>query len=108
MMSESHRIGAVCDDMVPAVWRFGEERTDTGRRMRSHSRTAWSPDRLSQRREFDVLYNPEWGAMTANSLIEQAWTWSLVRRVSGNGAAAGAPDPHNVLGVDTDLISPCP
>ncbi len=107
MMSESHRIGAVCGtDMVPAVWRFGE----------GYRHGAAYADRIRGTAtdvlivyhndvEFDRTFtDPEWGAMTAKSLIEQGVDVVFgCGGTTGNGAvAAAARSGKYVIGVDTD------
>lgn len=107
MMSQSHRIGAVCGtDMVPAVWRFGE----------GYRKGAAYADRIRGTAtdvlivyhndvEFELAFtDPEWGAMTAKSLIEQGADVVFgCGGMTGNGAVlAAARSGKYVIGVDTD------
>ena len=74
MMSESHKIGAVCGtDVVPPVWRFGEG---------YKAGAAYADGMNGTTTEVQVVYHsdvgfdktftdPEWGAQTAKSMMDQ-------------------------------------
>ena len=103
MMSESGQIGSVCGtDAVPPVWRFGE-----GYR----AGAAYIDPAV----EVTVVYHsdvgfdktftdPEWGAATANSMIDKGVdVISGAGRKTGNGAVTGAAQRGvYAIGVDTD------
>jgi basic membrane protein A len=103
MMSESGKIGSVCGtDAVPPVWRFGE----------GYKAGAAYIDPAVE--VFVVYHNdvgfdktfsdPEWGASTANSMIDQGADVIFgAGGKTGNGAvAAAAQRGVYALGVDTD------
>lgn len=103
MMSESGKIGSVLGtDAVPPVWRFGE-----GYR----AGAAYIDPEVEV---FVVYHNdvgfdktftdPEWGAATANSMIDQGADVIFgAGGKTGNGAVtAGAQRGVYVIGVDTD------
>jgi basic membrane protein A len=107
MMSETHKIGAVCGtDTVPPVWRYGE-----GYR----AGAAYADLRSGTRTEvyvvyhndvgFDLTFNdPTWGADTANALIDEGVDVIFgCGGETGNGAIIAAAQ-HDVyaIGVDTD------
>jgi basic membrane protein A len=103
MMSESGKIGSVCGtDAVPPVWRFGE----------GYKAGAAYIDPAVE--VFVVYHNdvgfdktftdPEWGAATANSMIDQGADAIFgAGGKTGNGAvAAAAQRGVYAIGVDTD------
>jgi len=103
MMSESGKIGSVCGtDAVPPVWRFGE----------GYKAGAAYIDPAVE--VFVVYHNdvgfdktfldPEWGAATANSMIDQGADVIFgAGGKTGNGAVTGAAQRGAyVIGVDTD------
>jgi basic membrane protein A len=103
MMTESGKIGSVCGtDAVPPVWRFGE-----GYR----AGAAYIDPEV----EVLVVYHndvgfdktftdPEWGATTANSMVDQGADVIFgAGGKTGNGAvAAAAQRDVYAIGVDTD------
>jgi basic membrane protein A len=103
MMSETGKIGAVCGtDAVPPVWRFGE-----GYR----AGAAYIDPAV----EVNVVYHsdvgfdktfvdPEWGAATANSMIDKGVdTVFGCGGKTGNGAVTAAAQAGKYgIGVDTD------
>ena len=103
MMSETGKIGAVCGtDAVPPVWRFGE-----GYR----AGAAYIDPAV----EVIVVYHsdvgfdktftdPEWGAATANSMIDKGVDAIFgCGGKTGNGAVtAAAQAGEYAIGVDTD------
>jgi len=105
MMSKNHVIGAVCGtDEIPAVWRFGE----------GYKAGAIYADELKDTTtEVFVVYHsdddkaftdPEWGAETAQSMMDQGADVIFgCGSVTGNGAiiAAAQADAY-VIGVDSD------
>jgi len=107
MMSESHAIGAVCGtDAVPPVWRFGE-----GYR----AGAAYADGMMGSTTEVFVVYHsdvgfdktftdPEWGAQTAQSMMDQGADAIFgCGGITGNGAiTAAAQAGAYAIGVDTD------
>jgi basic membrane protein A len=107
MMSKSHRIGAVCaSDQAPPVWRLGE----------GYKAGAGYADELNGINTdvfvvyhsdvgFDTTFiDPEWGAATATSMMDQGTDVIFgCGRITGNGAIIAAADANAyVIGVDTD------
>ncbi len=107
MMSQSHKIGSVLGtDAVPPVWRFGE-----GYR----AGAAYADQQMGTTTEVFVVYHndvgfdktfvdPEWGAATANSMIDQGADVIFgAGGKTGNGAVtAAAQRGVYAIGVDTD------
>lgn len=113
MMSKSHKIGAVCGpDSVPAVWRFGE----------GYKAGAAYIDGLNETStEVFVVYHndadfneafvdPQWGAATARSMIDQGvYVVFGCGGVTGNAAiTAAAQAGAYAIGVDTDQFFTLP
>ena len=107
MMSKSHKIGAVCGtDGVPPVWRLGEG---------YKAGAAYADELKGTTTEVFVVYHndvgidktftdPEWGAATAKSMIEQGADVIFgCGSYTGNGAviAAAQADAY-AIGVDSD------
>ena len=113
MMSKSHKIGAVCGpDFIPAVWRFGEG-------YKAGAAYADSVNETST--EVYVVYHndadfnqafvdPDWGAATARSMIDQgAYVVFGCGGVTGNAAiTAAAQAGAYAIGVDTDQFFTLP
>jgi basic membrane protein A len=105
MMSKNHKIGAVCPtDEVPAVWRVGEG---------YKAGALYADEQKSTTTEVYVLYHkdddkaftdPEWGATTAQSMIDQGADVIFgCGNLTGNGAMiAAAQAKLYVIGIDTD------
>jgi basic membrane protein A len=107
MMSESNKIGAVCGtDVVPPVWRFGEG---------YKAGAAYADGMNSTTTEVFVVYHsdvgfdktftdPEWGAQTAQSMMDQGADAIFgCGGITGNGAiTAAAQAGAFAIGVDTD------
>ncbi len=105
MMSKSHKIGAVCGtDEIPAIWRLGEG---------YKAGAAYADKQKSLATEVYVLYHsdddkaftdPEWGATTAGSEINQGADIIFgCGGLTGNGAiVAAARTKLYAIGVDTD------
>lgn len=107
MMSQSNKIGAVCGtDAVPPVWRFGEG---------YKAGAAYADELNGTTTEVFVVYHsdvgfdktftdPEWGAATANSMMDQGADAIFgCGGVTGNGAiTAAAQKGAYAIGVDTD------
>ncbi|HEX9838265.1 MAG TPA: BMP family ABC transporter substrate-binding protein [Anaerolineales bacterium] len=107
MMSKTHKIGAVCGtDIAPAVWRLGEgyeagagyadelNGTNTDVLVVYHSDVG-----------FDTTFvDPEWGAETATSMMDQGVDAIFgCGGITGNGAIIAAADVGAyAIGVDTD------
>jgi basic membrane protein A len=107
MMSESHKIGAVCGtDVVPPVWRFGEG---------YKAGAAYADGKNGTTTEVFVVYHsdvgfdktftdPEWGAQTAKSMMDQGADAIFgCGGLTGNGAVTAAAQAGKYgIGVDTD------
>jgi len=107
MMSESHKIGAVCGtDAVPPVWRFGEG---------YKAGAAYADGKNGTTTEVFVVYHsdvgfdktftdPEWGAQTAKSMMDQGADAIFgCGGITGNGAITAAAQAGKfAIGVDTD------
>jgi basic membrane protein A len=113
MMSKSNKIGAVCGpDAIPAVWRFGEG---------YKAGAAYADELNGTTTEVFVVYHndadfneafvdPEWGAATARSMIDQgAYVVFGCGGVTGNAAiTAAAQAGAYAIGVDTDQFFTLP
>ncbi len=107
MMSESNVIGAVCGtDVVPPVWRFGEG---------YKAGAAYADAAMGTTTEVLVVYHsdvgfdktftdPEWGAQTAKSMMDQGADAIFgCGGITGNGAiTAAAQAGAYAIGVDAD------
>jgi len=107
MMSKSNKIGAVCGtDAVPPVWRFGEG---------YKAGAAYADGMNGTTTEVFVVYHsdvgfdktftdPEWGAATAKSMMDQGADAIFgCGGITGNGAiTAAAQAGAYAIGVDTD------
>ena len=107
MMSKSHKIGAVCGtDVVPPVWRFGEG---------YKAGAAYADGMNATTTEVFVVYHsdvgfdktftdPEWGAQTAKSMMDQGADAIFgCGGLTGNGAVTAAAQAGAYgIGVDTD------
>ena len=107
MMSQSHTIGAVCGtDAVPPVWRFGEG---------YKAGAAYADQQMGTTTNVQVVYHsdvgfdktftdPEWGAATAKSMMDQGADAIFgCGGITGNGAiTAAAQAGAYAIGVDTD------
>ena len=107
MLSKSNKIGAVCGtDAVPPVWRFGEG---------YKAGAAYADGMKGTATEVFVVYHsdvgfdktftdPEWGAATAKSMMDQGADAIFgCGGITGNGAiTAAAQAGAYAIGVDTD------
>jgi basic membrane protein A and related proteins len=107
MMSKSNKIGAVCGtDAVPPVWRLGEG---------YKAGAAYADAQKGTTTEVFVVYHsdvgfdktftdPEWGAATAKSMMDQGADAIFgCGGITGNGAiTAAAQAGAYAIGVDTD------
>lgn len=107
MMSKSHKIGAVCGtDVVPPVWRYGEG---------YKAGAAYADGMMGSTTEVFVVYHsdvgfdktftdPEWGAQTAKSMMDQGADAIFgCGGITGNGAiTAAAQAGAFAIGVDLD------
>ena len=107
MMSKSHKLGAVCGtDVVPPVWRYGEG---------YKAGAAYADAQNSTTTEVFVVYHsdvgfdktftdPEWGAQTAKSMMDQGADAVFgCGGLTGNGAiTAAAQAGKYAIGVDAD------
>jgi len=107
MMSKSHKIGAVCGpDGVPAIWRLGEG-YKAGAAYADGIRDTTTEVFLVYHNDVDfsqAFVDPEWGAATAKSMIDQgAYVVFGCGGVTGNAAViAAAQAGAYAIGVDTD------
>ncbi len=113
MMSKSHKIGAVCGtDVVPPVWRYGEG---------YKAGAAYADGMNGTTTEVFVVYHsdvgfdktftdPEWGAQTAKSMMDQGADAVFgCGGLTGNGAiTAAALAGKYAIGVDTDQFLTLP
>jgi len=111
MMSKSHKLGAVCGtDVVPPVWRFGE-----GYKAGAAYADANYAGLSGVTTEVFVVYHsdvgfdktftdPEWGAQTAKSMMDQGADAIFgCGGLTGNGAiTAAAQAGAYAIGVDAD------
>jgi basic membrane protein A len=105
MMSENHKVGAVCGpEGVPPVWRLGEG---------YKAGAAYADESQGTFTEVYVVYHsddseaftdPEWGAETAVAMVDQGADVVFgCGGLTGNGAIiAAAQSGAYVIGVDTD------
>ena len=107
MMSKTNKIGAVCGtDAVPPVWRFGEG---------YKAGAAYADGMKGTTTEVFVVYHsdvgfdktftdPEWGASTAQSMMDQGADAIFgCGGITGNGAITkAAQSGAYAIGVDTD------
>lgn len=113
MMSKSHKIGAVCGtDVVPPVWRYGEG---------YKAGAAYADGLNGTTTEVFVVYHsdvgfdktftdPEWGAQTAKSMMDQGADAVFgCGGQTGNGAlTAAAQAGAYAIGVDADQFLTLP
>jgi basic membrane protein A len=106
-MSKSHKIGAVCGtDLVPPVWRYGEG---------YKAGAAYADKQLGTTTDVNVIYHsdvgfdktfvdPEWGATTANAMMDQGVDVVFgCGGTTGNGAVTAAAQRGEYgIGVDSD------
>jgi basic membrane protein A and related proteins len=106
-MSKTHKIGAVCGtDLVPPVWRYGEG---------YKAGAAYADSKLGTTTEVNVIYHsdvgfdktfvdPEWGATTANAMMDQGVDVVFgCGGTTGNGAVTAAAQRKLFgVGVDSD------
>ena len=106
-MSKSHKIGAVCGtDVVPPVWRYGEG---------YKAGAAYADGMNGTTTEVFVVYHsdvgfdktftdPEWGASTAQSMMDQGADAIFgCGGITGNGAITkAAQNGAYAIGVDSD------
>jgi basic membrane protein A and related proteins len=107
MMSKTHKLGAVCGtDAVPPVWRYGEG---------YKAGAAYADAQMGTTTDVTVVYHsdvgfdktftdPEWGATTANSMMDKGVDVVFgCGGKTGNGAVdAAAQRGVYAIGVDTD------
>jgi basic membrane protein A and related proteins len=107
MMSETHKVGAVCaTDAIPPVWRLGEG---------YKAGAAYADDLNGTKTDVLVMYHsdvsfdttfvdPEWGAASANAMVKEGADVIFgCGSVTGNGAIiAAAQAGIYAIGVDTD------
>jgi basic membrane protein A len=107
MMSETHKIGAVCGpDSIPAVWRFGEG-YKAGAAYADGIRGTNTEVLLVYHNDVDfnkAFVDTEWGSATAKTIIDQgAYVVFGCGGVTGNAAIiAAAQTGAYAIGVDTD------
>ena len=105
LMSKSHRIGAVCAaDSVPSIWRLGEGYNAGADYVDEAKGSATQVSVIYHSNDDEAFVDPEWGAATAQSMIEQGADVVFgCGHATGNGAiiAAAHTDAY-AIGVDTD------
>jgi basic membrane protein A len=106
-MSQSHQIGAICGtDLVPPVWRYGEG---------YKAGAAYADGMNGTTTEVNVIYHsdvgfdktftdPEWGATTANAMMDQGVdvVFGCGGTTGNGGVTAAAQRGLFGIGVDTD------
>jgi basic membrane protein A len=106
-MSQSHKIGAVCGtDLVPPVWRYGEG---------YKAGAAYADGMMGSTTEVNVIYHsdvgfdktftdPEWGATTANAMMDQGVdvVFGCGGPTGNGGVTAAAQRGQFAIGVDLD------
>jgi basic membrane protein A len=105
LMSKSRQIGAVCGtDVVPPVWRLGEGYKAGAAYVDEINDTSTDVFVVYHSYGDEAFNDPEWGAETATSMVEQGADVIFgCGGLTGNGAiiAAAQADTY-VIGVDTD------
>ncbi|MDQ3006693.1 MAG: BMP family ABC transporter substrate-binding protein [Chloroflexota bacterium] len=105
LMSKGHRIGAVCGtDGVPPVWRLGEGYKAGAAHADSLTGTNTKVTVLYHSNDDKAFIDPEWGAATASSMIEQGADVIFgCGGLTGNGAITIAAQAGAfAIGVDSD------
>jgi len=106
-MSQSHQIGAICGtDLVPPVWRYGEG---------YKAGAAYADGMNGTTTEVNVIYHsdvgfdktftdPEWGATTANAMMDQGVDviFGCGGTTGNGGVTAAAQRGLFGIGVDSD------
>jgi basic membrane protein A len=113
MMSKSHHIGAVCGtDAVPPVWRYGEGYKAGAAYADAQNGTTTTVDVVYHSDVgFDKTFtDPEWGATTAKSMMDQGADAIFgCGGITGNGAiTAAAQAGAYAIGVDVDQYNTLP
>jgi len=107
LMSKSNKIGAVCGtDSEPAIWRFGEG-YKAGAAFADQFKGITTDVLVVYHSDVDVartLKDPEWGAATAKSMVnEGADAIFGCGGITGNGAITAAAEAGvYAIGADTD------
>jgi basic membrane protein A len=107
MMSETHKVGAVCaTDDIPPVWRLGEGyRAGAAYADESNGTTTDALVMYHNDVGFDTTFvDPDWGEASANALVKEGVDIIFgCGSVTGNGAiVAAAKAGIYAIGVDTD------
>ena len=105
LMSQSHQIGAVCGtDGVPPVWRLGEGYKAGAAHADSLTGTNTDVTVVYHSNDDKAFIDPEWGAETARSMIEQGVDVVFgCGSLTGNGAITTAAQAGVfAIGVDSD------
>jgi len=105
LMSKGHRIGAVCGtDGVPPVWRLGEGYKAGAAHADSLTGTITEVTVVYHSNDDKAFIDPEWGAETARSMIEQGADVVFgCGSVTGNAAITTAAQAGAfAVGVDSD------
>jgi basic membrane protein A len=105
LMSQSHQIGAVCGtDGVPPVWRLGEGYKAGAAHADSLTGTNTDVSVVYHSNDDKAFIDPEWGAETARSMIEQGVDVVFgCGSLTGNGAITTAAQAGVfAIGVDSD------
>lgn len=105
LMSKGHSIGAVCGtDGVPPVWRLGEGYKAGAAHADSLTGTNTEVTVVYHSNDDKAFIDPEWGAATASSMVEQGADVVFgCGSLTGNGAiTAAAQADAFAIGVDSD------
>ncbi len=105
MMSKGHKIGAVCGtDAIPAIWRFGEGYKAGAAYVDKQNDTATEVYVIYHSNDDKAFADPEWGAKTAASMIDQGTDVIFgCGSLTGNSAIITAAQAKlYVIGIDVD------
>jgi basic membrane protein A len=105
MMSENHKVGAVCGpEGVPPVWRLGEGYKAGATYADESQGTFTEVYVVYHSDDSEAFTDPEWGAETAVAMVDQGADVVFgCGGLTGNGAIiAAAQSGAYVIGVDTD------
>ncbi len=105
MMSKNHKIGAVCGtDAIPAIWRFGEGYKSGAAYADKEKDTTTEVYVVYHSNDDKAFVDPEWGAKTATSMIDQGTDviFSCGSATGDSALITAAQAKLYVIGVDSD------
>ncbi len=105
MMSKSHKIGAVCGtEAIPAIWRFGEGYKAGAAYADKQKDTSTEVYVVYHSNDDKAFADPEWGAKTATSMIDQGTDviFSCGSATGDSALVTAAQAKLYVIGVDID------